>query len=74
MKKAASIIVMLVFLLSSATMVCAEYVNGHFNKKGTYVSGHSRKARSGSSFKSRSGRSGRSVTRSARNSRGSRRR
>lgn len=73
-KKAASIIVMLVFLLTSGTMVFAEYVNSHFNKNGTYVRGHNRKARSGSSYKSRSGRSLTRSTRASRSSRGSGRR
>ncbi|MBF0488657.1 MAG: hypothetical protein HQK98_10905 [Nitrospirae bacterium] len=65
MRKAASIIVMLAFLLSCGTAVFAEYVNGHFNKKGTYVSGHNRKPRSGS-YKGGSVRKGSGVSKGAR--------
>ncbi|MBF0569034.1 hypothetical protein [Candidatus Magnetominusculus dajiuhuensis] len=65
MKKAASIIVMLAFLLSCGTTVFAEYVNGHFTKKGTYVSGHNRKPRTGS-YKSRSIRKGSGVSKGVR--------
>ncbi|MBF0556046.1 MAG: hypothetical protein HQK96_16095 [Nitrospirae bacterium] len=64
-KRAASIIVMLVFLLSCGTTVFAEYVNGHFNKKGSYVSGHNRKPRTGS-YKGGSIRKGSGVSRVSR--------
>ncbi|MEO5360160.1 MAG: hypothetical protein H7843_06885 [Nitrospirota bacterium] len=42
MKRAASIIVMAVFLLSSVSTAFAGYVSGYYTKKGTYVKGHYR--------------------------------